>query len=77
MTVKRKVEVEVYNHGCNWINHERPPYCPECDSKTIKHAISIFRSENKKKYTADCLCLDCGCEFTLVRWEEEDNEINK
>ncbi len=77
MTGKRKVKVKVYSHGRNWINHERPPYCPECDSKTIKHAISIFRSTGKKKYTADCLCLDCGCEFTLVRIEEENDETDQ
>jgi formate dehydrogenase maturation protein FdhE len=72
----RKVKVEVDKHGRNWINHERPPYCPECDGKNIKHSISIIYSGNEKKYAADCLCLDCGCEFTLVRIEEED-ETNK
>ncbi len=72
MNKKRKVEVTVDKHGRNWINHERPPYCPECDGKNIKHSISIVHSGNEKKYAADCLCLDCGCEFTLVRIEEDD-----
>ena len=72
MTNKREVEVTVKKHGRNWINHERPPYCPECDGKSIKHSINIVLSGNEKTYVAECLCLDCGCEFTLVRIEVND-----
>jgi hypothetical protein len=75
---KRKVEVTVEQHGRNWINHERPPYCPECDSKDIKHSTTISQGRNRKMYSAKCLCLVCGCEFILVRTEEEnDNEADK
>lgn len=69
---KRKVEVNVEKHGRNWVNFERPPYCPECESKDIKHSISISRSDSFKTYSAQCVCLHCGCVFTLVRTEEED-----
>jgi formate dehydrogenase maturation protein FdhE len=77
MSNKREVEVTVNKHGRNWINHERPPYCPECDGKSIKHSISIIHSGKEKKYVAECLCLDCGCEFTLVRIEVEEDETDK
>ncbi len=77
MTRKKEVEIIIKKHGRNWINHERPPYCPECERKNIKHNITIIHSGNEKKYAAECLCLDCGCEFTLVRIEEDADETNK
>lgn len=74
MTGYRKVEVTVKQHGRNWINFERPPYCPECGTKDIRHSISFSRSGDTKKYTAECMCLECGCEFHLVRIEMDNGK---
>lgn len=74
MPNKREVEIIIKNHGSNWVNHERPVWCPECESKNIKHSISISRSGDTKNYTAECMCLDCGCEFNLVRMEVDNGK---
>ena len=71
---RREVDVAIKQHGRNWINFERPPYCPECNEKNIKHSISISRADNTKKYVAECMCLECGCEFHLVRIDKDDEE---
>ena len=70
---KREVEVTIKQHGRNWINFERPPYCPECNEKNISHSTSVSHSKDIKKYIAECVCLGCGCEFSIARIEKEED----
>ena len=51
-------------------------YCPECRSYDVDQECNEAYSENQSDYYSsevyDCICNDCGCEFTLTVTEEAE-----
>jgi len=79
--VPSKKEVEVMQHGAQWINEGNEITCPECMSRsprircTVDKGFDLSTAKDPNigrathKYIAKCQCTLCSCAFEIRRSE--------